>query len=251
MSWQKKRNTSIPPVPDFPFNSKYGPEETGRSRLQVFVPRSSARRYWGRPMKNTWIKRRVHSRCKPRSRKPRAMPIATNVLISCSRKRPGSKKSASLPSASNTNTRSWCFAMASKKRRRSSMKSCELMHSEVVSVICTVGSTSKDLIGIEDQDKLCHGTDEPMCNPIFQAKLMNKEKTHFNVLLGLCVGHDSLFFKHADAYTTVLAVKDRVTGHNPLAPIYLYDHYYKKLKRPLKAISGETQNNHEKGGQSD
>ncbi len=122
---------------------------------------------------------------------------------------------------------------------------------EVVSVICKAGRTSKDLIGIEDQDKVCHGTDEPMCNPIFQAKLMNDEKTHFNVLLGLCVGHDSLFFKHADAYTTVLAVKDRVTGHNPLVPIYLYDHYYKKLKRPLKAISDKTHNNHEKGGQSD
>ncbi len=100
---------------------------------------------------------------------------------------------------------------------------------DVVSVCCKAGRTSKDLIGIEDKDKIFQGTDESMCNPVFQAMLLNEEKTDFNVLLGLCVGHDSLFFKHAEAYTTVLAVKDRVTGHNPLAPIYLHGSYYRKL----------------------
>jgi uncharacterized metal-binding protein len=92
---------------------------------------------------------------------------------------------------------------------------------EVVSVLCKAGRTSKELIGI---------TDEAMCNPIFQAKLLNHEKTDFNILLGLCVGHDSIFFKYAEAPTTVLAVKDRVTGHNPLAAIYLSDSYYRKIK---------------------
>ena len=100
---------------------------------------------------------------------------------------------------------------------------------DVVSVCCKAGRTSKDIIGIEDKDKIFQGTDESMCNPVFQAMLLNEEKTDFNVLLGLCVGHDSLFFKHAEAYTTVLAVKDRVTGHNPLAPIYLHGSYYRKL----------------------
>jgi uncharacterized metal-binding protein len=46
------------------------------------------------------------------------------------------------------------------------------------------------------------------------------------------VGHDSLFFSFAEAPTTVLAVKDRVTGHNPLAAIYLSDTYYQKIKKP-------------------
>ena len=100
---------------------------------------------------------------------------------------------------------------------------------DVVSVCCKAGRTSKDLIGIEDKDKIFQGTDEAMCNPVFQAMTLNEEKTDFNVLLGLCVGHDSLFFKHAEAYTTVLAVKDRMTGHNPLAPIYLHGSYYRKL----------------------
>jgi uncharacterized metal-binding protein len=100
---------------------------------------------------------------------------------------------------------------------------------EVVSVCCKAGRTPKDLIGIEDEDKIYRGTDEAMCNPVFQAMVVNAEKTDLNILLGLCVGHDSLFFKHAEAYTTVLAVKDRVTGHNPLVPIYLHQTYYRKL----------------------
>jgi uncharacterized metal-binding protein len=105
---------------------------------------------------------------------------------------------------------------------------------EVVSILCKAGRTSKDKLGIAEEDKIHQDTDESMCNPIFQAKVLNNEKTEFNVLLGLCVGHDSLFFKYAEAPTTVLAVKDRVTGHNPLAGIYLSNSYYKKLMTPGK-----------------
>ena len=101
---------------------------------------------------------------------------------------------------------------------------------DVISVLCKAGRTPKETIGITDEDKIQRGTDEAMCNPIFQAKLLNRCQTEFNILLGLCVGHDSLFFKHAEAPTTVLAVKDRVTGHNPLAAIYLSDSYYRKIK---------------------
>lgn len=103
---------------------------------------------------------------------------------------------------------------------------------EVVSVVCKAGRTVKDLIGVKDEEKIYQGTDESMCNPIYQAKLLNHEKVDFNILLGLCVGHDSMFFKYAAAPITVLAVKDRVTGHNPLAAVYLSDSYYRRLKLP-------------------
>lgn len=103
---------------------------------------------------------------------------------------------------------------------------------EVVSVVCKGGRTSKAMVGVRDEEKIHQGTDEAMCNPIYQAKLLNHEKAELNILLGLCVGHDSLFFKYAEAPTTVLAVKDRVTGHNPLAAIYLSDTYYRKIKHP-------------------
>jgi len=101
---------------------------------------------------------------------------------------------------------------------------------DVVSVLCKAGRTSKEKIGIKDEEKIHQGTDEAMCNPIYQAKLLNHEKSEFNILIGLCVGHDSLFFKYAEAPTTVLAVKDRVTGHNPLVAIYLSESYYRKIK---------------------
>ena len=32
-----------------------------------------------------------------------------------------------------------------------------------------------------------------ICNPILQAEILNKEKTDLNIVMGLCVGHDSLF----------------------------------------------------------
>lgn len=103
---------------------------------------------------------------------------------------------------------------------------------EVISVLCKAGRTPKELLGLGDEHRIFQGKQESMCNPIYQARLFNHEKTDFNILLGLCVGHDSLFFKFADAPTTVLAVKDRVTGHNPLAAIYLSESYYQKLKNP-------------------
>lgn len=103
---------------------------------------------------------------------------------------------------------------------------------EVVSICCKAGNTSKDIIGISEDEKIFKGTDEAMCNPIFQARALNHEKVDFNILLGLCVGHDTLFLQSTDIPTTVLAVKDRVTGHNPLAPIYQADSYYKKIRNP-------------------
>ena len=103
---------------------------------------------------------------------------------------------------------------------------------EVVSAVCKAGRIDKREIGIKDDEKIQVSEDEAMCNPIFQAKLLNHEKTEFNIVVGLCVGHDSLFLKYAEAPCTVLVVKDRVTGHNPAAAIYLSDSYYRKLKHP-------------------
>lgn len=101
---------------------------------------------------------------------------------------------------------------------------------QVVSVICKVGRVPKEILGIKEGEKVRIGEFESMCNPIAQATLLNDFKTEFNVMLGLCVGHDSLFLKYVKAPTTVLAVKDRVTCHNPLAPLYTTKSYYQKLK---------------------
>jgi uncharacterized metal-binding protein len=102
---------------------------------------------------------------------------------------------------------------------------------EVVSVVCKAGSVPKEEIDVKEREKVRIGEYEAMCNPIFQAMLANEAGTDLNVLLGLCVGHDALFFKYAQAPTTVLAVKDRLLGHNPLAAIYTSDTFYARLKR--------------------
>ena len=105
---------------------------------------------------------------------------------------------------------------------------------EVASVSCKVGGVSKEALGIARENQVDPtAAHETMCNPVLQAMVVNEAQTDFNVLLGLCVGHDSLFLKHADALCTVLAVKDRLLGHNPLAAIHLYDSYYRYLKKPL------------------
>jgi len=66
-----------------------------------------------------------------------------------------------------------------------------------------------------------------MCNPIAQAQLLNKAGTQLNIVLGLCVGHDSMFYKYSDAMVTTLVAKDRVTGHSPAAAIYCSESYFK------------------------
>jgi uncharacterized metal-binding protein len=70
-----------------------------------------------------------------------------------------------------------------------------------------------------------------MCSPITQAEILNNEGVDFNILVGLCVGHDSLFIKYAQAPVTVLVAKDRVFGHNPVAGLYQAGAYYRKLLR--------------------
>ena len=46
------------------------------------------------------------------------------------------------------------------------------------------------------------------------------------------MGHDTLILKYLEGPASVLAVKDRVTGHNPLAPIYQAQGYYRKKLYP-------------------
>lgn len=100
---------------------------------------------------------------------------------------------------------------------------------EVISAVCKVGAVPKESLGLREEEKLRPGQFESMCNPLGQAELLNAARTDFNIVLGLCVGHDSLFLRHAEAPCTVLAVKDRLLCHNPLAALYTVGSYYKSL----------------------
>ena len=97
---------------------------------------------------------------------------------------------------------------------------------EVYGAACKAGAVRKTDIGLDPAQE---NLGPHICNPILQAKLLNEQKTDLNVVIGLCVGHDSLFYKYSDALCTTLVTKDRVLGHNPAAALYQADGYYSRL----------------------
>ena len=103
---------------------------------------------------------------------------------------------------------------------------------EVSAVCCKVGSIAKEDVGLSDKDKVHPGEFEPLCSPVGQAALLAEAGTQFNVVIGLCVGHDSMFFMHSKAPATVLVAKDRVLGHNPVAALHTAHSYYRRLTQP-------------------
>lgn len=100
---------------------------------------------------------------------------------------------------------------------------------EVVSVsCCNCGINIKD-IGVP----LPEGVEfDAACNPVGQARLMNEQGVEYNLVMGLCLGHDSLFMRHANAMSTVVAVKDPATAHCPTKVLYLYNNYYERFFNP-------------------
>ena len=122
------------------------------------------------------------------------------------------------------------FCIGLRKEARIVEKIFSAKGFDIVSAVCKVGRIPKDRIDVGNDQQIAPDTIEAMCNPVLQAFILNQEKTEFNVLLGLCVGHDSLFFQYAKAPCTVLAVKDRLLGHNPLAAVYNVESYYRCIK---------------------
>lgn len=100
---------------------------------------------------------------------------------------------------------------------------------EVSSIICKNGAFSKDVLDVEYLKEHSIRSEYAMCNPVGQALMMNREQVDLAVILGLCVGHDTLFMKHCDAPMTYLAVKDRCTGHNPLSPLYQQSNLFSRI----------------------
>jgi uncharacterized metal-binding protein len=95
---------------------------------------------------------------------------------------------------------------------------------QVTLVNCMAGNATRAKLGLQER----RGASSPfVCNPLFQAEVLNKEKTDLNVMVGLCLGHDVLFIKNSKADVTPLIVKDRLTGHNPVVALYTHKTYYR------------------------
>lgn len=94
---------------------------------------------------------------------------------------------------------------------------------EVYGIGCKVGKVPKQDVGIpEEYTKI----GKSICNPIMQAELLGRAGTEFNIVVGLCVGHDTVFYKYSKAPVTTLVAKDRVTCHNPAAVLYTANGFY-------------------------
>lgn len=87
---------------------------------------------------------------------------------------------------------------------------------EPYGIACKAGALSRAEMGLQTS---CCDYGSVSCNPILQAQLLNEEQTDLNVVIGLCVGHDSIFLRHSNAPCTVLVAKDRPLGHNPVAAL--------------------------------
>jgi len=90
---------------------------------------------------------------------------------------------------------------------------------DVASVMCKCFSIEKSDMGIPPENYIRQEA-EKGCNPLMQAELLNRAGTELNLLVGLCIGHDIIFTQYSKAPVTTLVVKDRMSGHNPIPPLY-------------------------------
>lgn len=105
---------------------------------------------------------------------------------------------------------------------------------ELESVCCKVGGFLKSDLGMAQGKGLGLAT----CNPAGQAAQLEAAGCDLAIVMGLCVGHDTVFYRTCSLPVTTLAVKDRVLGHNPLAAVTC-PYVRKKVIRGLKAKEDE------------
>ena len=96
---------------------------------------------------------------------------------------------------------------------------------ETYGVACKIESNHRSDLDIHVSEG---SQDTILFNPIMQARLLEEAGTELNVVVGLCVGHDALFYKHSAAVTTTLAGKDHITMNNPCAALYGHNSIYRK-----------------------
>ena len=65
-------------------------------------------------------------------------------------------------------------------------------------------------------DDILSGYKGVSCNPAGQAMVLADSGTELNVVMGLCLGHDMVFYKKSQAWTTTLLIKDRKPEHHTL-----------------------------------
>jgi uncharacterized metal-binding protein len=105
---------------------------------------------------------------------------------------------------------------------------------ELESVCCKVGGFLKSEIGMAQGN----GLGLASCNPAGQAEQLERAGCDLAIVMGLCVGHDTVFYRTCRLPVTTLAVKDRVLGHNPLAAVTC-PYVRKRVIKEMQGAKGE------------
>jgi len=79
-----------------------------------------------------------------------------------------------------------------------------------IPVSCTTGGFKQS--DVNDESNI----EKVSCNPLAQAEQINNEGVDFTITMGLCLGHDIIFQKKINSYTTTLIVKDRIHNNDPI-----------------------------------
>jgi len=129
-----------------------------------------------------------------------------------------------------------CIGLHDELRVVTSMLKKAGLHS--ISIMCKTGTYEKKSVGVPSRFRMTtqtgYGVGCAACNPVAQAMVLNREKTDLNLIIGLCVGHDSIFMKYSEAPTATLIAKDRSNGHNPAAVLYNFygDNFFQRRPNP-------------------
>jgi len=142
--------------------------------------------------------------------------------------RPRIREMAELAKRMNVKNIGMAFCAGLSDEARKAVEILEGHGLVVHSVCCKCGAVDKIKLGVPKEHKIADPEKfEAACNPLVQAEILNNSGTGFNIIVGLCVGHDMLFTSASKTPVTTLIAKDRVTGHNPLASFY--SRYHKGL----------------------
>lgn len=122
----------------------------------------------------------------------------------------------------------YCVGLTNEARRVAEI--LENAGLDIYSIRCKCGSVDKTKLGVPKEYKIANLEGKPdifeaACNPIVQAEVLNSENLDLHLIVGLCIGHDIQFTKHSKAPVSTLIVKDRITGHNPMASLYSAYHH--------------------------
>jgi uncharacterized metal-binding protein len=95
----------------------------------------------------------------------------------------------------------------------------------VFPVGCRVGSaTLSERLGQQTTHSSKESMERDLCDPLGVAEVLNQHRTDLNILVGFCVGTDSVFTQRSDAPVTTIFVKDKSLANNPIGAVYSHYH---------------------------